>query len=102
MKHRGLSTQHGVRRALAKAFLLGVALACAQSVEAVDRRWTGAAGDRLWSSASNWNPAGPPQNGDRLRFDNTGEGSIGQNDLIDLRLTSISGSWFYTIRGNGF
>ena len=103
MKHGFSYRRSGAIGALSKALFLGMALAWAHPARAIDREWIGGAGNQLWSSAANWNPAGAPQNGDRLRFISDPVGpDLGENDLVDLRLASIVAAWFYTIRGNGF
>ena len=50
------------------------------TVCAVEKTWTGGAGDSLVSSAANWSPAGAPADGDTLRFANSQALSV-VNDL---------------------
>lgn len=72
-------------------------LSLATRAAAIERAWTGAAGDRIWSTAGNWNPSGAPQNGDSLTL---GESST--NDLIALNLRSIRpASLRVSVLGNG-
>ena len=68
---------------------------------ATDREWTGAVNGN-WSESGNWNPAGTPQNGDNLTFDQNAFYLSNTNDLANL---SISGLYFnnnynYQLSGN--
>lgn len=53
------------------ALLSGALILTTQSTPAADKTWSGGAGDKLWSTAGNWSPAGAPDTGDGLTFDQT-------------------------------
>ncbi len=64
---------------------------------AIGRRWTGTASNFLWSVANNWDPPGPPQDGDALAL-----GGLSTNDLPGLRPRSLTaGIGFTTLHGRG-
>ena len=69
------------------------------------KTWTGGAGNALFSSASNWNPAGAPASGDALVFANSSALNV-TNDLVGYSFSGItvSGSAAVTFQsgGNGF
>lgn len=81
---------------------LGVA---ALNMQADTKTWTGSAGNALFSSASNWNPAGAPASGDALVFANSSALNV-TNDLVGYSFSGItaSGSAAVTFQsgGNGF
>ena len=56
--------------------------ACAQ------KYWTGSAGDGLWNSPTNWNPAGVPGNSDDVVLDNLNGTSVSYN--VTLPNTSVT------------
>lgn len=69
--------------------------------EAAEREWTGLGGNRLWSNANNWSPAGAPQNGDALTFPGCVFcGGTIQNDLTGLVVQSLYFRSDYTLNGN--
>ena len=70
--------------AFVRAMLFCLALLSVHPLRGIDRNWTGAASNHRWSTASNWNPAGAPQNGDSLTLRD-----YSTNDLIGLNLHSI-------------
>ena len=70
---------------------------------AVDKTWTGSAGDFKFSSSSNWSPAGAPADGDALLFANSSAVNA-TNDIVDRTFSGItaSGSAAVTLAaGNG-
>ncbi|MBI5385683.1 MAG: autotransporter-associated beta strand repeat-containing protein [Verrucomicrobia bacterium] len=87
-------------RALARAALLGLVFAGAVPwatlpLQAATRSWTGDGGVvsnvfRLWSDPDNWNPPGPPQNGEDLWFSDPLSPDVNMiNDLTDLTVRSL-------------
>ncbi len=87
-----------------RAFFVCVSILLALSVCAVDKTWTGGAGDSLFSSSSNWSPAGAPADGDALLFANSVAVNA-TNDLIGRAFSGItaSGSGAVTLAaGNAF
>jgi hypothetical protein len=68
------------------------------------REWVGDDGG-FWSNPNNWDPAGVPQNGDNLEFEDIG-GTVAvlmHNDLVNLRtghLSFVGGDWI--VEGNEF
>ncbi len=85
--------------------LFGVMLAAFAtfSARAADRRWTGNAFANRWSEPGNWTPAGPPQDGDTLKFGNNASHLSNRNDLTDLRVHAIvfdGTAGAYTLSGN--
>ncbi len=56
---------------------------------ATERRWTGSA-NAFWSEPTNWDPAGPPQNGDILLFRKDDSNRSMNNDLVGLRVSILS------------
>jgi hypothetical protein len=93
-------------RALAKPFVLTLAVLCALGwlitpAFAADKRWTGSASAN-WSDPSNWEPVGVPRNGDSLIFV-AGLDSHREmvNDLSGLTVTNVSiGYGDYQLDGN--
>lgn len=79
--------------------LAGAVLWLGRPLAAAERRWTGNASG-LWSNPNNWDPAGSPQNGDRLVFEQNSNTSM-VNDLVDLSVTSMEFvSHDYRLSGN--
>ena len=71
---------------------------------ASDKNWTGGAGNTLFSSGANWNPAGAPADGDALLFANSSAVNV-TNDIAGRTFSGItaSGSAAVTLAaGNGF
>src|SRR5258706_15787358 len=62
-------------------------LGTAPHAQAVFRNWLGGAGYN-WSTSANWDPAGPPQNGDDLVFNNV-PGTSMTNDVPGLSVRSL-------------
>ena len=96
-------------RARAKTLRLALTLLAAVtwwaggSAHAATKTWLGNAADDLWSTASNWSPAGVPQDGDVLAFAGASVHKANRNDLNNLLVHSISFSGTvggYTISGN--
>ena len=92
MKQYSLFHRVGGFRALVKAVLLGLLAACAGGwlatpVCGATRNWTGNASVN-WSDPNNWNPLGPPQDGDVVMFSGAGLATL-SNNLPNLRLNSI-------------
>ena len=58
-----------------------------QPLVAADRAWTGNASG-LWSDPRNWDPAGPPQDGDWLTFQQDANTTM-VNDLVGLSVVVI-------------
>jgi autotransporter-associated beta strand protein len=84
---------------LFKVFLATAALGClAQPAFATERTWTGAVSPN-WSEPGNWSPAGTPQNGDLLDFDNTGANKTMENDMSGLVCTLSFQDADYTLVG---
>ena len=81
MKHCILSPRPGALRALAGFFLALLFGGAALPAEAALRLWTGAGSNAFWSTPANWNPAGPPQNGDDLIFPAGAPRRTSTNDL---------------------
>ncbi len=66
---------------------------------AVERHWTGSASG-FWSDPRNWDPAGPPQDGDRLVFDQNANTTM-VNDVVGLSVTALDFSLRdYRLSGN--
>ncbi len=87
-----------------RAFFVCVSSLMALTVCAVDKTWTGNAGDSKFSSSSNWSPAGTPADGDALLFANSSAVNA-TNDLIGRAFSGItaSGSGAVTLAaGNAF
>src|SRR6267142_3110715 len=61
-------------------------ISVAPDAHATIRIWTAGAGK--WSDASNWSPAGPPQNGDDLVFNNS-PGSTMTDDIPGLSVRTL-------------
>lgn len=81
--------------------LVMVLAGCA--AEAATKTWLGNAANDLWSTASNWSPAGVPQDGDALAFAGVSVHKANHNDLNNLLVHSISFSGTvggYSISGN--
>src|ERR1043165_3124023 len=57
-------------------------------VEAVQRTWV-STGNRFWSPAGNWSPAGTPQNGDSLLFIDNGAPDVMTNDISGLTVSGM-------------
>src|SRR5215472_11540259 len=53
------------------------------------KTWTGAINGN-WSNPSNWNPSGPPQNGDELHFRGSDSNQSMNNDLSGLTIASLN------------
>jgi autotransporter-associated beta strand protein len=71
------------------------------SASGADRYWTGNGLSDAWSEADNWNPEGPPQDGDTLIFGNLGLKRSNNNNLSNLRVQSIVfNSSGYSLDGN--
>ena len=71
---------------------------------ATDKSWTGGAGNTLFSSGANWNPAGAPADGDALLFANSSAVNV-TNDIAGRTFAGItaSGSAAVTLAaGNSF
>ena len=67
------------------------------------RLWTGGGANANWSTAANWNPADPPQNGDDLEFVDGAAGQSNNNDISGglFRTLIFTGSdSTYTLSGN--
>lgn len=79
MKPYLASSRPSALRVLASITLL--LLATAPPAEAALRLWTGAGPNAFWSTPANWNPAGPPQNGDDLIFPAGAPRRTSTNDL---------------------
>lgn len=79
LKYCIFSPRAGGFRALAKAIRLVLLAAAvvggrwAATASPAQRNWTGSASEN-WSNPGNWNPAGVPQNGEKLVF--LGDGSL--------------------------
>jgi hypothetical protein len=58
--------------------------------------WTGAAGDTLWSTATNWSTGTVPQAGDTVVFDNTAVNRVSTVDL-PLRISNATITWTGTL-----
>ena len=85
--------------ALATLFILGLV----GPAYAFTKQWTGGSTSGNWSAGANWNPPGPPVNGDELLFLTPVGDLLVTNDLVDLRVRSIAfdgptGGFF--LRGN--
>lgn len=81
-------------------FLLGVT---ARPACGATRTWTGNAFANTWSEPDNWAPAGPPQDGDTLKFGNNASHQSNRNDLTNLRVQAIvfdGSAGGYTLSGN--
>jgi len=78
------------KRAVCLYHLLGLTLCClATRSHAIDRTWTGAV-NNYWSEPGNWQPAGPPGNGDQLLFRAGGQRHDMINDLAGLSIRLLS------------
>ena len=91
------------RPGMAKSILFCLAMACASSlispIWAANRSWTGNASG-FWSNPNNWNPSGPPEEGEALIFGAFFNRSM-VNDLVGLRLDSLVFDHFdYVLSGN--
>jgi autotransporter-associated beta strand protein len=85
-------------RFLLVAFLFVVAT---WTADGADRYWTGNGLSDVWSEGDNWNPEGPPQDGDTLIFGNLGSKRSNNNNLSNLRVQSILfNSSGYSLGGN--
>jgi autotransporter-associated beta strand protein len=81
------------------AFLISLALLLSASdLPAITRYWSGTSGNN-WSTAANWFPAGPPQNGDDLMFTNRVSNNI-VNDMSNLTLRSMNFYLAFDLSGN--
>ena len=58
-------------RASSVVCILGAALLCLNHAVAADTQWTGAAGDRMWTTAGNWT-LGVPGASDKAQLYNVG------------------------------
>ncbi len=91
-----------VRRVTA-LFVLAVAILCALQVTrghatGTTRTWTGTT-DSNWGTASNWNPAGVPSQGDTLIFPSAAPLTT-NNNLNGLELDALSFAANYVVTGN--
>ncbi len=66
---------------------------------ATNRFWAGPTGGN-WSTPGNWNPVGPPVNGDALVFTGTSQGKTTNNDLVELTVASLTLNAATKITGN--
>lgn len=68
---------------------------------AVDRYWTGEAGDFLWGTSTNWSPNGLPSSSDLVFFNTEISDGItigGDRSILGFR---FSGGYTHTITGSG-
>ncbi len=104
MKHNFHFPRPAAFRTLERIILSGGLLACAcgwlvTPLAAAQRNWTGSASG-LWSNPNNWDPPGPPQNGDFLTFDQNSHTTM-VNDLVGLSVTALDFSLRdYRLSGN--
>jgi uncharacterized repeat protein (TIGR01451 family) len=69
---------------------------------ATSRTWIGGSGAN-WSTPANWNPSGPPANGDALNFPASAGTMATNNDIAALDVVSIEfAGGGYTVSGNAF
>lgn len=100
MKPTILLTPTGGWRTPVLAILI---LSLVSSADAALRLWTGAGANALWSTPANWNPAGPPQNGDDLSFLGGFPRQVSTNDLVGRSFHSFifnGAGADYTLFGN--
>lgn len=68
---------------------------------AADRTYTDGAGDNLWSSGGNWDPAGAPVAGDTAIFNDAGaDAGTAVTSLLDITGLNLTGLEFYNGTGN--
>jgi hypothetical protein len=64
-----------------------------------DATWTGTTGD--YSDSSNWNPSGPPSNGETATFGDAGQHTVTVNAVTEVGTWSFSGTDPYTFTLTG-
>ena len=66
--------------------LVGLIVLAAAPARAVDKFWTGAGGNNVWSNPNNWSPAGVPQAADNVLL------TMGPGGIVDLDVTAAVAS----------